>query len=242
VLRAYFDESGIHGGSRTTILSGFIGSRNQWRRIAVRWQKAMKGEIFHYQKMRLERALLERLANILGESGVEAISAGFLGDWDRAIHSGAPDWPTRFPSCYQFIFEVCVQQMEKHSKLLWNGEPVALIFSRQDQYAKFAEEIWRKYKDGGQWASIAGFGYGDPSMPELQTADMIAHEVFQCTRQVYEIGQSASPNIWQNWPLIRRLTESRRMMFGSSFSEETLVETLREQDKNRVYFSDFKKS
>ena len=29
VLRAYFDESGIHGGSKTTVVCGFIGSRGQ---------------------------------------------------------------------------------------------------------------------------------------------------------------------------------------------------------------------
>jgi hypothetical protein len=236
VLRAYFDESGIHAGSRTTVLSGFIGSRHQRRRVARKWNEATDGRIFHYKNMRMEGALLDKLATILDESKLEAVNAGFMGDWHRAIHSGAPDWPRRFPSCYQFIMEMCVQQMEKHSQNLWHGAPISLIFSRQDQYAKKAEEIWRLYKANGMWGGIVGFAYGDPELPELQTADMIAHETYQCTRQVYENGASASPDILNNWPLLRKLTASKRLIFGSQMSEQTLVETLTEQDKNRHYF------
>jgi hypothetical protein len=196
----------------------------------------MKGRVFHYTKMRFDAKLIEKLAATLGESDLEVITSGFLGDWDKAINSGAADWPIRFPSCYQFILETCVQQMEKHSKLLWNGEPIGLIFSRQEQYAKFAEEIWRHYKASDMWPSIVGFDYGDPAMPELQAADMIAHEAFQCARQVYERGASASPDVWEKWPLVKRLVASRRLMLGTNYSERTLVEMLIEQDKNRRYF------
>jgi len=38
---------------------------------------------------------------------------------------------------------MCVGHLENHSKAAWDGEPIALIFSRQDEYAKFAEKIWR---------------------------------------------------------------------------------------------------
>jgi len=143
VLRAYFDESGIHAGSQTTIICGFIGPRNEWRRVARKWQKAMKGKVFHYKEMRNETKLLERLAKILAESRLAGINMGFLGDWDRAIRSGPPHWSTRYPSCYQLVLEMCVGHLENHSKAAWDGEPIALIFSRQDEYAKFAEKIWR---------------------------------------------------------------------------------------------------
>jgi hypothetical protein len=131
VLRAYFDETGIHGSSKTTLICGFIGTRTEWRRVTHKWQKKMKGVVFHYQKMRHETELLEKLATILGDSHLEVIMTGFTGEWNRAIKSGAPHWPTRFPSCYQFILEMCVQTIERQSTLLWNGEPVVLTFSRQ---------------------------------------------------------------------------------------------------------------
>jgi hypothetical protein len=236
VLRAYFDESGIHGGSKTTILSGFIGSRNQWRRVARKWQAAMKGRVFHYKNMRFEGALLDRLATILADSDLEVVTSGFIGDWDRAIHAGAPDWPKRFPSCYHFIFEMCVQRLEQHSKTLWNGEPIVLTFSRQDQYAKRAEEIWRLYKSNDMWNGIAGFGYGDPELAELQAADMVAYEIFQCTRQVAERGGSAAPDGWEKWPLLKRIVSPHRLMLGVQCDERGLIETLTKQDQNRRYF------
>lgn len=189
VLRAYFDESGIHEGSETTIISGFIGSRSEWRHVARKWQKATKGKVFHYKNMRKETDLIEKLAPILADSQLAGINMGFLGNWKRAIKSGAADWPKRFPSCYQFVLEMCIQHLENHSKSLWNGEPIVLIFSRQDQYAKFAEEIWRAYRDDGQWKYVVGFGYGDPNLPELQAADMIAYEAFQCAKEVFEGGK-----------------------------------------------------
>jgi hypothetical protein len=137
VLRAYFDESGIHAGSETTIICGFIGSRSEWRRVVHKWQKAMKGKVFHYKNMRKETKLLEKLATILAESRLAGINMGFLGNWDRAIKSGAADWPTRYPSCYQLVLEMCAGYLEKHSTSLWDGEPIVLTFSRQDQQAAF---------------------------------------------------------------------------------------------------------
>jgi hypothetical protein len=191
VLRAYFDESGIHAGSQTIIICGFIGPRNEWRRVAHKWQKTMKGRVFHYKNMRNKTKLLERLATILAESRLAGINMGFLGDWDRAIRSGPAHWPTRYPSCYQMVLEMCVGHLEKHSKASLDGEPIALTFSRQDQYAKFAEKIWRAHRDRGQWNCIVRFGYGDPGLAESQAADMIAYEAFQCAREVFERGASA---------------------------------------------------
>jgi hypothetical protein len=235
VLRAYFDESGIHASSETTIICGFIGSRSEWRRVVHKWQKTMKGKVFHYKNMRKETKLLEKLATILAESRLAGINMGFLGNWDRAIKSGAADWPTRYPSCYQLVLEMCVGYLEKHSTPLWDGEPIVLTFSRQDQYAKFAEQIWRSYRESGRWNYIVGLGYGDPELPELQAADMIAYEAFQCAREVFERGASASPQVWGKWPLVSKIIASRKLMIGSNMSEERLIQTLHEQDKERCY-------
>ena len=232
MLRAYFDESGIHAGSKTTIICGFIGPRNEWRRVTHKWQKAMRGRVFHYKEMRNETKLLERLATILAESQLAGINMGFLGDWDRAINSGPAFWKKRYPSCYQAVLEMCVGHLEKHSRAAWGGEPILLTFSRQDQYAKFAEEVWRTFRAHRQWNSLVGFGYGDPELPELQTADMIAHEAFQCAREVYERGGSAL-QVWEKWPLIKRIVASHKLMLGSTLSETSLIEMLHEGDRKR---------
>jgi hypothetical protein len=226
VLRAYFDESGIHAGSQTTIICGLIGPRSDWRQVARKWQKAMKGRIFHYKNMRNETKLLERLATIVFESRLVGINMGFLGNWDRAIRSGPTHWGTRYPSCYQMVLEMCVGNLEKVSS---DGAQIALTFSRQDHYAKFAEKIWRAHRDRGQWNHIVRFGYGDPVLPELQAADMIAYEAFQCAREVFERG--ASPfHVSKKWPLLKQVVAAHKPMLGSVMSEETLIQMLRKQD------------
>lgn len=228
VLRAYFDESGIHAGSPVTTISGFIGSRGEWRAVGRKWREAMGDRVFHYKNMRMEGELLDRLSTILCESKLAVVSAAFSGDWERAIHSGAADWPTRFPSAYSMVLEFCVQQMERYSAQNWNNEPTAIWFSRQDAYAKRAEEVWRTYKGNGQWGHIVSFAYGDPEMAELQAADMIAYETFQCLRQG---GEEA----WNKWPLVRKLLSADREMFGRHQTEKSFVEMMRAQDVNRRY-------
>jgi hypothetical protein len=126
VLRAFFDESGTHAGSPVTAFCGFLGSRNQWRRVGGRWRQLMGDRVFHYKEMRMEGALLDKLSTVLADSGLEVVGGGFIGDWERAIHSGAADWPTRFPSCYSMIMEMTAQRMEAITNQSWHGEPIVV--------------------------------------------------------------------------------------------------------------------
>jgi Protein of unknown function (DUF3800) len=226
VLRAFFDESGIHAGSRVTSVCGFIGSRSQWRSACRKWRAALDGQIFHYTEMRFEGQLLDRLATILCDSGLEVVSGAFTGDWERAIHSGAPDWPARFPSSYHMVLEMCAQQMAHYSAEYWHGEPIGLTFSRQDEYARRAEMLWRSYKGSGLWKHLVHFAYGDPEeFAELQMADMIAHETFQCLKQALDGGWP-----WDKWPLVRKLLENDRPMHGCHQTEEQFVKMMFEHE------------
>src|SRR5208337_2242557 len=228
LLRAYFDESGVHAGSPATIIAGFIGSRAQWRSAAKKWKPIVGDLVFHYKDMRKEERLISELADLLSESGLGVVAAGFSGDWSRAIAHGS-DWSRRFPSCYHMIFEHCFWQMDRYSKEHWNGEPIAVMFSRQDEYAKRAEEVWRAYKGNELWKNIVSFSYGDPELSPLQAADMIAYETFQC------IGAD-SPEVWDNWPLVRRLLARRDpKMFGSLYDEGAFVAMMKRGDADRQY-------
>jgi len=135
------------------------------------------------------------------------------------------------------ILEMCIHRMEEYSNALWNGEPIVLTFSRQDQYAKFAEKLWRAHKDTGLWGHIVGFAYGDPELPELQAADMLVYEAFQCVRQVHERGEAATPHVRKKWPLMRRLVGSQKTLLADMMNEKRLIEMLRKEDKNRRYLA-----
>jgi hypothetical protein len=226
VLHAYFDESGTHAQHRdpVTFVAGFVGTSRQWRNVRRAWTTAMKGETFHYKEFRMEGELLAELTEILASSGLQVVSAGFTGNWERAISAG-PDWKRRFPSCYSMVFEMSVEQMNRWCRQLWGGEPIAITFSRQLEYGKRAEEIWRTFRGNGEWRNLVSFAYGDPEVfPQLQAADMIAHETYQCLK----VGND---EVWQKWPLVRRLLVDGVRLVGGYHTEESFVEMMRKGDR-----------
>jgi hypothetical protein len=231
LLHAYFDESGTHNqyGRQVTLVSGFIGTSREWRRVNKAWTLAMNGETFHYTDYQLEGGLLARLADILAESRLCVVSAGFSGDWDKAI-SHKSGWKIRFPSCYHLVFEQCAEHMDRLSVDQWNNEPIATMFSRQNEYAKRSEEVWRTAKGNGLWQNLISFTYGDPGrFPQLQAADMIAHETFQCLK----VGDDL---VWQRWPLVRRFLAENAFVFGGYHSTETFIEMMkRSEEGGRKY-------
>jgi len=237
LLQAFFDETGIHAGSPVTFVAGFIGTADQWYDVCIQWGAEMKGEMFHYKNMRMQGERLNRLAIILASSKLQVIAAGFCGDWNRAI-SHNPDWKNRFPSCYQFAFEFCVDQMEQWTNAGWKNEPIALTFSRQNDYAKRAEEIWRTFRGNGFWKNMASFAYGDPEIIlALQTADMIAYETFQCMKA------GNTEEVCQKWPLVKRLLARGEPLLGNYMTTENFIKNMEEMDnKGRIYLNTIPKS
>jgi len=101
------------------------------------------------------------------------------------------------------------------------------MFSRQSEYGKRAEEVWRTAKGNGLWRNLISFGYGHPeTFPHLQAADMIAHETFQCLK-------AGTDTVWQKWPLVKRLLtdERNRLMFGGYHTTETFIEMMKRSEK-----------
>jgi Protein of unknown function (DUF3800) len=229
MLQAYFDETGIHAGSLVTFVAGFIGSADQWAVVNAQWAEEMGDEVFHYKNMRMQGERLDRLAAILALSGLNVVSAGFTGNWDMAIEHH-PDWKTRFPSCYHFVFEMCVEQMDRWTDRVWNGEPIAIVFSRQNEYASRAEEIWRTHQANGFWKKLATFNYGDPkTVLPLQAADMIAYETFQCKR-------IDTDEVWHQWPLSKKLIEHGVPQLGGYHTLESFIGMMERADRmGRVF-------
>jgi hypothetical protein len=224
LLSAFFDETGIHAGAPVTFVAGFIGTDDQWAKVCDHWDVEMNGEVFHYKTMCLEEERLDRLAVILASSELQVIAAGFCGDWNKAI-SHKPDWKNRFPSCYHFALETCVDQMDQWAAEGWNSEPIALMFSRQNEYAKRAEEIWRTFRGNGLWNNFVSFAYGDPeTVLQLQPADMIAYETFQCM-------QSNAAETCQKWPLVKRLLAKGAPLLGNYMTTESFIQNMEESDR-----------
>jgi hypothetical protein len=227
LLLACFDESGTHNqyGHQVTLVSGFIGTATEWNLMSIPWQQAMGGKTFHYKDYRLEADLLEQLAVIISSSKVIPVSAGFCGNWEKAISHGN-GWSVRFPSCYHMVFEQCLEHVNRLSDEHWGSQPVALMFSRQSEYATRAEEVWRTTTGNGLWPNLSHFGFRDPSLfPQLQAADMIAHETFQCLK-------TNTDTVWKEWPLVRRLLgDPEKAMFGGYHSNETFIAMMERSER-----------
>lgn len=236
LLYAYFDETGTHAWSPATFVAGFIGSVDEWNATSLLWKDEMKGETFHYKNMTSEQDRLDTLSTILADSKLQVIAAGFKGDWKKAI-SHRTDWKIRFPSSYHLAFELCIDQMNQWASSVWNDQPIALIFSRHDEYASRADEVWRTFRGNGLWHKFVSLEYGDPKvLVELQAADMIAYETFQCMK----IG---TVEVWQRWPLVRKLLAKNTPLFGNFMTTDGFVKNMEEADrKGRVHLKTVPKS
>jgi hypothetical protein len=237
LLHGYFDESGTHAQSwePVTFVAGFVGTTRAWRNVRKQWTGATGGKVFHY-KDRPEQDLVAKLADILAASKLQVVAAGFCGDWNRAI-SHKPDWKKRFPSCYHAVFEMCVEQMDRWSASLWDNEPLSVMFSRQNEYADRALELWRAMQGNGYWPNLIDFGYGAPEVyPQLQSADMIAYETYQCLKV-------NTQEVWEQWPLVRLLIANGAPLRGSYHTPETFIEMMEHSERDgRQYLKTVKRS
>jgi Protein of unknown function (DUF3800) len=230
LLRAFFDESGIHASATATVIAGFIGPRSSWRPVKTQWKKALGGDVFHYKNMRHKPALVDKLSNILCQSELEVVTGGFVGNFEKVIKSGPSDWQKRFPSRYSHAFELCVDRMQEYSKARWNNAPIAVTLSRQMQYAKRANEVWRTYKGNGYWPHLCELNFGNPEEEcELQMADMIAYETFQYLQSKDKETDS------RKWPLIAKMVKNGGALLGGIQNEEKFRMMMLMTDVSRTY-------
>lgn len=244
MLFGYFDESGVHEGASRSVIAGMLGTAAAWEGLSQEWQEIMGGRAFHYTHLnrkfgngafksvaKAERdSIIERCAEAIAKQDLLPVAGGLLGDWASAIEVGS-DWSMRFPSCYSFCLEMCVEQLNRLANSRWAGEPVALIFSAQDQYASRAQEVWRTFKGNGQWLNMATLQYAPmKTLAALQAADMFAYETYRLL---------GSPDVaeYQKWPLWRRILAKDASDFvGGYQTEKSFVEMMRRsEEKGRTY-------
>ncbi|MEO5806011.1 DUF3800 domain-containing protein [Devosia sp.] len=244
VLFGYFDESGTHGGADKQCIAGMIGRADDWDDVSSKWDTILGDRAFHYTHMnriygngqfkgvpQAERtALIEACADAVGSSDLLSVCGGFVGDWKQTIAGGA-GWNLRFPSCYSYCLEMCLMAMNKLSAEKWQSEPIALVFSQQDQYRDRAFEVFNIIKNAGEYPNLATFTYAPmKQLRPLQVADMFAYETFKV------LGET-DPAEFRKWPLTRRVIQQGRSSFGGFGSPELLTGLLREAEiKGRQYY------
>jgi hypothetical protein len=225
MIRAYLDES--YGPGRI-VIAGFIGTSTEWEVVGDRWTLALKlrdAPYFHGSEIaaqdgafaRWERwrcdALRNACADVLAESSLGEVVAGFIGDWSEVLRQ-CPHIEERFPTAYAFCFELAVAQMQRAANRWYGGEDVACVFDVQDEHSEHAVRIWKARRVDELWRNIASLDYADDlKVIQLQCADMVSHENYQAPK----FGAA-------NLPLISRLHNRERVLFsGRKQWDETLI-------------------
>lgn len=191
LLFGYFDESGTDGLHGHTVISGFVGTVASWRSLVAPWRAELERvgvPYFHYVDAKGHNKKYKHfaagewlphvttMAKIICGLDLKAVSAAFSGDWNSCV-AGDEEWQARFPSAYHFCFELMIEKIRKASDEHWGGEPVAIIMSRQNEFAERALKVWDFFKYNAAWQQIAHVGYNDPhQLTQLQAADALAYE------------------------------------------------------------------
>lgn len=195
LLRAYFDESGTHGGLVTSI-GGFIASKESWVQFeldlaTVLAPYADKGVYdFHMTNCLAQKeqfsaietpfinSILWGIGKALNKANVTAIYAGVVQkDWDSVV-TNSP-FKQRFPKPFYLCFEEVLRQLAMWSQKHGDGEPVAPIFAKQDEYQVHMGEVGECIDRSGKYKNLlTSITFGKPSMIKpLQAADFAAHQM-----------------------------------------------------------------
>lgn len=196
MLKAYFDESGTHGGSHVTALAGWIGTKDAWEELEPQWiavlaEFADRGvKTFHMtdalaQKGQFERIdiptlnyILTQLSELLGRSKAVPISSAVVtADWDRIVKD--PEFLARFPKPLDLCFENLVQNLALWARRHAGGEQVCPVFAYSREFSPRMAEIGRIYGAQPWYRDHLGaiaFDYPDRAAP-LQAADLLVHQM-----------------------------------------------------------------
>jgi hypothetical protein len=243
VLKAYFDESGIHAGSKIVTMAGFIADEIVWEEFDKRWAAALTVaghnpllEFKTYDCVHgvhqfsapgwsfAERlALIGTLVTIITETNLMAIGSSVVRKHLNPLLSN--EWfRHKVTAPYYLCFEHCVQMAvgwtRRYSTATGKRERVALIFDVQRAFAPFALELFRQYEASERWkddlASIS-FASSEEFSP-LQAADIAAYGTGDLSAQRYYPSERPDFPIG---PVFERLITNVAAA-GGVFDEESL--------------------
>lgn len=200
MLKAYFDESGIHEGSAVTAIGGYVGTKTAWEALEPKWGAILSPyqergiKFFHMAESlaqegqfgRIDKPntnyLITQLAQILGEPSADLepfFSAVVIEDWKAVVRDEA--FLLRFPHPIDLCFENLVQNLWRWAKQSAGGEIVCPMFAYHREFAPRMAEIGRVYGAQDWYKTVLGpiaFGYPEQVIP-LQGADLLAHQMNQ---------------------------------------------------------------
>jgi hypothetical protein len=239
LLKAYFDESGVHQGSQTALIAGFVGTPAEWEPLEARWNEILEGAripYFHSTEMashwflgrpEIHEYVKQQLADAIAERDLQSVVCAVdTADWAEVAHLH-PEFTSVFPKPYNFCHEVVAQDVGAWSEANSNGEPVALVFAEYNEFRPHANEVYDAYRSSPFWAkAFSSISFAPMKLhPPLQAADMLAYDYFERIshiRHVPEHEQSNDPNR----RMVLTLMRARKRPIGAIFTAAALREVI----------------
>ena len=245
LLRAYFDESGVHGGARITGVSGFIGPADEWELLESEWNSELDRfskdtgrniNVFHAYDCEngedfwagIDRSIREayyrQLARVLVKhKGLMGISFSIENNKWGAYAS--PEFKNRYRSPYQLCAENCFQHVASYAKARAEGQNVSLIFAEHPKYTSHIEEVFSYYMANKIWSNIKGFTTLSPrDCIPLQSADMMSYELY---RYWDEIGGKGNIGNMVDRPAWRILADAGQFQASACYGALGLMNAVR---------------
>lgn len=209
LLRAFFDESGLHGKSPITGIAGFIGPSEEWEAVEVAWGAELerfrettghKINVYHATDCNSGEGPCFGIKNEIRESYNSSLARTLIGftkikgfavsieteAWNRLASN---QFKERYKSPYQLCAENCFQQIGNYSRVVADNNPVALTFAEHNSYSRNISEVFSHYLSNKTWANIKSLSFVSPAdCICLQSADMISYESFRYWKNFKEKG------------------------------------------------------
>jgi hypothetical protein len=165
LLRAYFDESGVHEGARITGVAGYIGPAREWDSLQAEWDSELVRfsddtghgiEVFHAFdcehgqdfwfgiQREIREAYYHRLARVVAKYREIAGIAILVENksWDTIA---TVEFKNKYKSPYQMCAEMCFQQIAAYSKHRAKNTPVSLVFAEHPKYTDHVSHMFHIY-------------------------------------------------------------------------------------------------
>jgi hypothetical protein len=205
LLRAYFDESGLHENAGVTGVAGFIGTADEWTNLENEWHSELRrfasdtgrdikgfhaydcenGEDFWFGIDRsIRESYYRRLAFAVSKyKGLRGVAIAVeIREWEKRA---SLQFKERYLSPYQLCAEHCFRQVASYSRNRASGSDVALVFAKHPKYSGHIREVFSYYMGNKLWANIKSLTFASPkdSYP-LQCADMISYESYRYWEEI----------------------------------------------------------
>lgn len=217
MLQAYFDDSGTHGESLITVISGFVATTNSWTDVQGDWLAALedyksrygvtwyhacdvenwKGE---WGKVPLDacRTASMRFASVLSKHRIMPV-------WAAVVNEDMEKYATsEFLERFQTPFDLCFH--EAMGQLYWWSkqrakETMINPFVAHGDYEDRLNAAHRSYLQDGDFSNYIGpISFDSPRrVIQLQAADLIAYQFYHYWS---EMEYPAQPNVWTNFPVL----------------------------------------